>query len=1098
MRLRGLKAAFAVLLAAAGLACSGGTAAAATVHTFVSSFGSFANVQGLAVDESSGAVYVLDADDGSLHKFSATGAPANFSALGTSVIEGVGSLGKGENQVAVDNSAGPANGDIYIANGSHVGIYAADGSSLGELGEGPSQPWGEPCGVAVDSSGNVYVGLYPGHVNRYAPSASPVVSGDYNGTLSNVGEICNVAADASGSVYADVSWANGAVKKYGALQFSELEIDAEGSLLTERGSAVAVDLSSDDVYIDNGAEVVEYSSAGEPLATAAEYGANRISGSSAVAIDSANNLLYIADNGHGRVDLFGPSAPLVSGVLATYVTATEARLNARINPAGADTAYRFEYGLDTNYGTEVPVSAADIGSAIGDQNVSQAIGGLRPETVYHYRVVASNANGATAGIDRTFTTESLVPTAPADNCANAQARRQQNSTYLPDCRAYEMVSPSNKNGADIFHYNVHSDPAGNVVHYIAEQAFGNVTSGGSLTSDYLGYRSGESWDTHGITPSVPPFGVVNLTMVQALSPDLSKSLIMSNIPLTPDAPGPAADNLYIEDNATGQLTLVSPSELPLPRETGNAGIFYGSPGGNFHRVFFSTTSNRLSGMSGAEPKLYEWVDGSLKNAAILPNGEPAPDPAGLAGPTGELAGRGYPANEGYASGQGSLVSHAVSEDGSRMFFVAPEAFNSNGIPLEGEGPLYVRQSDGVHPSTTVQINVPQRPLNGPDPNGPQPAVFWVATPDGSKAFFVTKERLTDDAGEYDLYRYDVDTGRLLDMTPGSGGQILQVLGVSDDGSRAYYIGGGGEIRLSDNGHTRIIADNGGAKIDDIGSSSDQADHQESTYDYLTGTRVTPDGSHLIFISTARLTAFDNRGFGEMYMYDMNANAGQGELVCASCVSESSPIGGVVAETLEKSPGVAYVEYRNRGISDDGRFVFFSTHDALVPADSNGKVDVYEYDSVERQVHLISSGRGSDDSFFADASSDGKNVFFLTRVPLTDADTDSNVDLYDARVMGGFDGAQRPSAPCAGDTCQGRPSTAPSFGSPSSAAVAGAGNLPIAPQAGKPTAKGKKRVPCPRRSVKKRVKGKATCVGKHKQRHTTRRRPGKKTARRLGR
>ena len=151
-----------------GLLFSGSVAQAALVRSLIGSFGSFSNVQGVGVDQSTGDVYVLDAASGSVSKFDASGAPVNFSALSSNVIEGVGGAGNGENEIAVDSSSGPDSGDIYVANNNVVRIYESTGAFLGEL------TGGETCGVAVDSSGTVYVGIYPETVRKYTPVSNPI------------------------------------------------------------------------------------------------------------------------------------------------------------------------------------------------------------------------------------------------------------------------------------------------------------------------------------------------------------------------------------------------------------------------------------------------------------------------------------------------------------------------------------------------------------------------------------------------------------------------------------------------------------------------------------------------------------------------------------------------------------------------------------------------------------------------------------------------------------------------------------------------------------------------------------------------------------
>lgn len=133
-------------------------------------------------------------------------------------------------------------------------------------------------------------------------------------------------------------------------------------------------------------------------------------------------------------------------------------------------------------------------------------------------------------------------------------------------------------------------------------------------------------------------------------------------------------------------------------------------------------------------------------------------------------------------------------------------------------------------------------------------------------------------------------------------------------------------------------------------------------------------------------------------------------------------------------------YRNRPLSEDGRYLFFDTGEALVPQDTNGERDVYEYDTVTGQLHLISNGTCACESVFVDASPDGSNAFFVTHAKLVAADEGSAGDLYDARVDGGFTAQSTPPpAPCVGEECQPPGSPSPQLVTPSSATFAGAGN-----------------------------------------------------------
>ncbi len=99
------------------------------------------------------------------------------------------------------------------------------------------------------------------------------------------------------------------------------------------------------------------------------------------------------------------SPPVATTDAATAVRATSATLNATVDPEGAETTYQFEYGKTTSYGSAAPATAKSIGAGTAGVAVSEAIGGLDPNTIYHYRVRAVNAAGTTLGKDRIFETE---------------------------------------------------------------------------------------------------------------------------------------------------------------------------------------------------------------------------------------------------------------------------------------------------------------------------------------------------------------------------------------------------------------------------------------------------------------------------------------------------------------------------------------------------------------------------------------------------------------------------------------------------------------------------------------------------------------------
>jgi hypothetical protein len=96
------------------------------------------------------------------------------------------------------------------------------------------------------------------------------------------------------------------------------------------------------------------------------------------------------------------AAPLVTTGGAAQVTIASATLTGTVNPRGLSTSYYFQYGTTTAYGSRSPSTGAGKGGA-GVAAAAQ-IGGLGSKTKYHYRLIAHNGDGTTAGNDRTFTT----------------------------------------------------------------------------------------------------------------------------------------------------------------------------------------------------------------------------------------------------------------------------------------------------------------------------------------------------------------------------------------------------------------------------------------------------------------------------------------------------------------------------------------------------------------------------------------------------------------------------------------------------------------------------------------------------------------------
>ena len=254
-------------------------------------------------------------------------------------------------------------------------------------------------------------------------------------------------------------------------------------------------------------------------------------------------------------------------------------------------------------------------------------------------------------------------------------------------------------------------------------------------------------------------------------------------------------------------------------------------------------------------------------------------------------------------------------------------------------------------------------------------------------------------------------------------------------------------------------------------------------------RVSPNGRYLTFMSERSLTGYDNRDVNsgqldeEVYFYNSQTN----RLFCASCNPSGQRPQGVLDKSLEEGEGLLVdrpeiwatsqidddpwlagsvpgwdtqtrqnAVYQDRYLLDDGR-LYFNSSDALVPQDTNGKEDVYEYEPPEvgncvessptfsskanACISLISSGTSEQESDFLDASESGSDVFFLTAAQLVKG-AEANFSVYDAHICESNCPAPAPppAAPCHGEECHGAPPTSPTFAAPSSTTFSGSGNV----------------------------------------------------------
>jgi hypothetical protein len=1085
--LLGLLLSIAILLAPS-------SASAAITHPFLGSFGgasapSFTEAEAMAVDQSTGDLLVVDAGkrgagEGTISRFHSDGTPAPFSALGTNVIDGKGAgdeVPGGEGltfvfpegiQVAVDNSGGPTNGDIYVnqETAKAVDIFASTGQFIGQLTESKEGPLHNPCGLAVDPSGSVYIGDWVGgEIHKYTPSANPPVDTDNTANFPFL-KNCSLAVGAGptdGAIFASQLFetpsgclTDGSTKAHhfcvskldSTTGEEEYKIDVgQDALMTIDPVSgrlfTAATLSTEGNSKDR-SEVKEWdvSGATEAIAlTPIPGGGNDVTG---LAVDGASGNIYIARKANPHIEVWGPAVQLPqaftepASVLGGTVT-----LHGVVNAAGgAPVTCVFQYVPGSAAGFEgaasVPCSPAGPFTGSSPVSVSATLTGL-PEAGYRYRLVATSEHGSTDGQTLSFETFELL-------------------SGLPDGRVYEMVSPPAKAGEVIPPEKANTLPGANSPRAPMQSAPDGLSvlyegqpfsSGSSAESnEYLGSRAPAGWATQSLSPPTVA------GEYQGFSSDLSRGvLVQGGIPLSPQAPtrgGKAFLNLYLVQAGVFQpLITREPPDRNLEEWVVR---FAGANPGTaampaFEHVLLAADDAlteavpgvapqappaRASGPSctspGASCDLYEWAGGRLRLVNVMPGNLGAATQAVVG--SGELvAGTEHPPD----------VDHAISADGSRVFW-----------STEDTGQTYVR-IDGTR---TVEVPGPGTCKQSVPAN--ERACFQTASADGSKVLLSNGQLYaSNEAGSaYAL---------AADLTQGAGA-LQGILGAGEDLSHVYFV----DTAVLTGGEQNAHGEHA-----EIGRFNLYAWH-EGTLRFLgalapgdneTGTagngawkpspsqrlaQVTADGNRLAFMSTAPLTGYDNscgakqgsRCF-EVFEYAASSNT----LVCASCSPTGERSLGNSFLSLINTLGEGAPPFRqpaNLSANGGGR-LFFETRNVLSSRDTNGDVfDVYEWEpagagSCRRDpgcVYLISSGHSPNDSEFMDSTPSGNDAFFITREQLVKSDANDQLDLYDARVGGGIPSGETP--PCGGEACRG-PLAAPPAPPPLASSIfTGPGNFAL--------------------------------------------------------
>jgi hypothetical protein len=816
--------------------------------------------------------------------------------------------------------------------------------------------------------------------------------------------------------------------------------------------SIAVDEGTGHVFVYDGEGsnvVYEFTASGQYVSTVEHSNQNVLPEQIAIdngpqspngALNPDGRYLFVPSHptGVGHVFAFGPQAvectPVVESVASSGITESEARLHAVVSPCNGPTSYAFQYTTQSEYEAQgfagvLEAGSGQIASGSTGIEVSASAFGLQPDTAYRFRVVATNATG-TGEAEGSFITYPGPTTAACPN----DALRIGPSALLPDCRAYELVTPPDTNGRSpqgvgwlgTYFETQQASPAGDKVSFQIEggtiPGYGGTGAYGG--DPYLATRTANGW----ITSSAGPTGAES----PALVPGSTSSDQGYSFWSTGNGEGSASIGGEVTSYVRypdGHSALVGRGSLNVdPRAIGLLISENGT-----HIIFRTSslpapTAVQLEGNAPPDgtQAIYDRTADEVTHVVSLLPGNVTPG-------AGEFA---------YFEGASTDGRDAAFRIGST---------------------LYVRHDD----VETVEVGE-NLTFDGISTGAPR--VFYVK------------------GGN--LFAYDIGTRTTI---PFSSSGNVTVVNVASDGTTAYFVSpsvltsqknpngvkpkaGQENLYLSREGAISFV---GTVSARDVEGSTGGNVPVEGLGLWTAGvgsgalapdpSRTTPDGNVLLFESRAALTAYDSSGRTEVYRYD----AAHNELTCLSCNPVGAgALGNASLQSINQRQGQPepfgpFAVVTN--LRPDGKRAFFQSPEALVATDTDGLQDVYEWEAAgvgtctrpAGCVYLISSGHSERVDHLYAVSDSGDDVFFRTADRLLPSDTGGSPSIYDARVGGGFPEPQE--AICQGEGCRPGTSSPPTLPSPSQAALGAHDNVGNCP-------KGKRRV---------KRHGKVRCVRMHR-------------------
>lgn len=622
-------------------------------------------------------------------------------------------------------------------------------------------------------------------------------------------------------------------------------------------------------------------------------------------------------------------------------------------------------------------------------------------------------------------------------CPN-EAERGGYSRSLPDCRAFEMITPADGSDRDIYvpdagarttpvqrveegvpptHalYSLHPfqvAPNGAEIAYAGDASpGGSGVEGQTFGAQFIASRAPGGWTTTDIQAP----GNQDADYV-AFSDSLESSIFVTAEPLLAALSAEAGYEIPYVRNSAGEVSALIDAKPPTRLPSAGSGEFGTAniPSGDVERTRFAGGNAGTAGVpafsyllveandtlteSAAPPnllenELYVRHAGSLQQADILP-AESGPNRSAAFG-AGRALGFTYP-----------NYSNVISDDGSRIFWTDLE-----------DGRIYAR----VNGSETQPVSA-------------GPAVYWTATKDGRYVYYV-EGATTDSNGQQfggTLWRRDLASG-LVEEIAGAKGEADGVVAINETGTDNEYVyfvagealapgavAGAPNLYMQHDGANALVATLSGVDDNNLVISITFPTGDWSLSPAERTAEANPSGTSLVFMSDNSLTGYDSGGASEVFVYD----AATGKVSCASCAANGAPLTVRPYENTDAAflPPSTDPTRVFRWISADGKKVFFDTPEPLVASDTNSRQDVYEWEQpgagtcqvATGCTSVISGGTSQDASALLGVSEGGDDVFVATRTQLIPDDHNEFMNLFDARVNGGEPSSQ-PSCPSVGCT-----------------------------------------------------------------------------------